>query len=63
MDRRLFIGAGAFGLAASLAWPGLADAPVVTAQPDDMTLGSPKAKVTVIEYALGQLPALRAVQQ
>src|SRR5579871_3142309 len=57
MDRRQFIGAGgALGVAASLAWPALADAPVVTAQPDDMTLGSPKAKVTVIEYASASCP-------
>jgi protein-disulfide isomerase len=56
MDRRLFIGAAAFGLAASLARPGLADAPVVTAEPDDMVMGSPKARVTVIEYASASCP-------
>jgi protein-disulfide isomerase len=49
------------GLAAALAatallWPDLAALGAPTAQPDDMTMGNPKAKVTVIEYASASCP-------
>jgi protein-disulfide isomerase len=49
------------GLAAALAasallWPDLAAVGAPTAQPDDMSLGNPKAKVTVIEYASASCP-------
>jgi protein-disulfide isomerase len=71
MDRRLFIGAGALGLGFALsgaAWadPAASDAPpsstppavtpLLSAEPDDMTLGSPHARVTVIEYASASCP-------
>jgi protein-disulfide isomerase len=60
MDRRLFIGAsalaGAAALGLSLAGPGLADTPVTGLEPGDMTLGSPTARVTVIEYASASCP-------
>jgi protein-disulfide isomerase len=56
MDRRLFIGVAALGLGAGLAGPGLADTTQAGAEPGDMVLGSPKARVTVIEYASASCP-------
>ena len=62
MDRRLFIGASvlagaaALGLGLALAGPGLADTPVTGPEPGDMSLGSPTARVTVIEYASASCP-------
>ncbi|MDR3512230.1 MAG: thioredoxin domain-containing protein [Caulobacteraceae bacterium] len=55
MDRRLFIGAAALGL--GLGGPVFAqDAGVAPVGPDDLVLGSPKAPVTVIEYASASCP-------
>jgi protein-disulfide isomerase len=62
MDRRLFIGAigGAsalgFGLDLGLGDASRADTTVTSAEPGDMTMGSPKARVTVIEYASASCP-------
>lgn len=63
MDRRQFIGAAALALGAGVAGQALAeDAPATataattTIQPDDMTLGDPRARVTVIEYASASCP-------
>ena len=56
MDRRLFIGLAALALGAGLAGPGLAETAQTTAEPGDMVMGSPKAPVTVIEYASASCP-------
>ncbi len=56
MDRRLFIGGAALGLGAGLARPSLAGAALAAVEPDDMVMGSPKARVTVIEYASASCP-------
>jgi protein-disulfide isomerase len=56
MDRRQLIGLTALGLGLGAAGASLADTTVATIQPDDMVLGSPKAKVTVIEYASASCP-------
>ena len=60
MDRRLFVsaalgGAGALSTGLGLATPAAAD-PLLTAVPDDMTMGHPHAPVTVIEYASASCP-------
>jgi protein-disulfide isomerase len=55
MDRRLFLGAGAFVATLGVGRAARAD-PVVTVEPDDMTLGDPHARVTVIEYASASCP-------
>lgn len=60
MDRRLFVsaalsGAGALGAGLSLA-PAAKAEPLLTATPDDMTMGHPHAPVTVIEYASASCP-------
>jgi protein-disulfide isomerase len=55
-DRRLVLGtAGAWLLTASLARAS-ASASVSKALPDDMVMGNPKAKVTVVEYASAACP-------
>ena len=59
MDRRLFLGAAALGFGFALAGPGLAEppaGPLATTEADDMTMGSPHARVTVIEYASASCP-------
>jgi len=64
MDRRLFLGVATLGLGYALAGPALADppaphaaaGPLTVAAPDDMTMGSPHAPVTVIEYASASCP-------
>lgn len=62
MDRRLFLGVATLGFGFALAGPGWADppaaatGPLTTAEADDMTLGSPQAPVTVIEYASASCP-------
>lgn len=55
MDRRLLIGAGAFIAVFAAGLPGLCD-PLATVEPDDMTMGAPRAPVTVIEYASASCP-------
>lgn len=60
MDRRLFVsaalgGAGALGAGLTLA-PAAKAEPLLTATPDDMTMGNPHAPVTVIEYASASCP-------
>jgi protein-disulfide isomerase len=52
-SRRQFVTAAVLGFA--LAGPALGAAPKA-ALPDDMTLGNPKAKITVIEYASASCP-------
>jgi protein-disulfide isomerase len=56
MDRRLFIGLAALGAGAGLAGPALADTTQTAVEPGDMVMGSPKAKITVIEYASASCP-------
>jgi protein-disulfide isomerase len=69
MDRRLFIGGAALGLATGAARGGWADpaapppspppasgAIAASVQPDDMVMGSPKAPVLMIEYASASCP-------
>ena len=56
MDRRQFISVAALGFGAGLAGPGLADTPQFAVEAGDMVMGSPKAKVTVIEYASASCP-------
>src|ERR1700759_4001989 len=62
MDRRLFLGVATLGLGFSIAAPGLAEppppaaGPLLTTEADDMTMGSPHAPVTVIEYASASCP-------
>ena len=63
MDRRLFLGVTTLGFGFALASPGWTDppaaataGPLATAEAGDMTLGSPQAPVTVIEYASASCP-------
>jgi protein-disulfide isomerase len=62
MDRRLFLGVATLGLGFSIAAPALADpsppsaGPLAKVEAGDMTLGSPHAPVTVIEYASASCP-------
>jgi protein-disulfide isomerase len=55
MDRRLFTRAAVTVTALAVARPALGD-PLATPEPGDMTLGNPKAKVTVIQYASASCP-------
>jgi protein-disulfide isomerase len=54
LDRRLLIGVASAWLAASAV--SAATPPAKTATPEDMAMGNPKAKVTVIEYASAACP-------
>ena len=54
ISRRLALQLTAVGLAC--ARPAMAAAPAAGVRPDDMTLGDPAAKVTVVEYASASCP-------
>ena len=54
ISRRHALQLTAVGLAS--AWPAMAAAPAGGARPDDMTLGDPAARVTVVEYASASCP-------